>query len=102
MALYFDMDMKMDNIDMEVCVPVAGEIAGEGEVTGHVLPGGKFLSLLYRGPYDTVGSTYEALIAYMQEKGLEPAGPSREIYLTDPSQVESPADNLTEIVFPVT
>lgn len=101
MALYFDMEMKADEIDMEVCVPVAGEAQGKGEILGHVLPGGKAISILYRGAYDGVAPSYEALFTYMKENNLSPAGPAREIYLTDPSQAESPADNLTEILFPV-
>ena len=101
MALYFDMEMNPESFEMESCVPVAGEAAGEGEVTFRVLPGGKFLSLMHRGPYETLEATYEALFAYMKENGLELAGPSRELYLTDPSQVEVPEDNLTQILFPL-
>jgi len=101
MALYYDMEMKVDEIDMEACVPVATETGGKGEILGHVLPGGKAISILYRGAYDGVGPSYEALFAHMKENNLSPAGPAREVYLTDPSQAESPEDNLTEIVFPV-
>jgi effector-binding domain-containing protein len=101
MALYFDMEIKADNIDMEACVPVAAETPGKGEILGHVLPGGKAISILYRGSYEGIAPSYEALFAYMKENNLSPAGPAREIYLTDPSQVDSPADNLTEILFPV-
>jgi effector-binding domain-containing protein len=101
MALYFHMDMTADDIDMELCVPVEREAAGEGDVRGHVLPGGRAASTLYKGPYDGVGPAYEALFAYMKDNSLSPAGPSRELYLTDPSQVENPADNLTEVLFPV-
>jgi effector-binding domain-containing protein len=86
---------------MEVCVPLTGEVGGKGDILGHVLPGSKAISILYRGPYDGVGPSYQALFAYMKENNLSPAGPAREIYLTDPSQVENPAENLTEILFPV-
>ena len=101
MALYFDMEMKADNVDMEICVPVATEVPGKGDILGHVLPGGKAISILYRGAYDGIAPSYEALFAHMKENNLSPAGPAREVYLTDPSQVENPADNLTEILFPV-
>lgn len=37
----------------------------------------------------------------IQEHGHEIAGPSREIYLTDPSETPDPADYLTEIQFPI-
>jgi effector-binding domain-containing protein len=101
MALYFDMDMDPESFEMEACVPVAGEVQDEGEVAFRVLPGGKFLSVMHRGSYDTLEKTYEALFAYMKESGLELAGPGRELYLTDPSQLERPEDNLTRILFPL-
>ena len=101
MALFYDMELKADEIDMEVCVPLAVETKGKGDILGHVLPGGRAISILYRGAYDGVGPSYEALFAHMKENNLSPAGPAREIYLTDPQQVENPADNLTEILFPV-
>jgi effector-binding domain-containing protein len=101
LALYYDMEMKPDDIDMEVCVPVAAEMPGEGEVAGRMLEGGKFASIMYKGPYDQIGPAYDALFAYLTENALSMAGPSRELYLTDPAQVESPADNITQVVFPI-
>ena len=98
-ALYYDVEVEGDTIDMEVCVPVAGETSGKGEVLGYVLRGGKAATIMYKGAYNEVGSAYEALFAYIKENGMALAGPTREIYLTDPAQVEDPADNLTEIVF---
>jgi effector-binding domain-containing protein len=99
LALYYDMDPN--DFEMETCVPVASEIPGDGEVVSCVLPGGQFLSTMHHGPYETMEPTYEALFAHMKENGLELTGPTREVYLTDPSQLERPEDNLTRILFPV-
>lgn len=101
LARYYDMDMNPEDFEMETCVPVAGEVPGEGEVAFMVLPGGRFLSTVHRGPYDSMESTYTALFKYVKENGLEVISPTREVYLTDPSQVERPEDNLTQILFPV-
>ena len=101
LALYYDMGMNPGDFEMETCAPVAGEVPGEGEVVFRVLPGGKFLQTMHRGPYDTLEQTYEALFAYLKDNGLELTGPTREVYLTDPSQVERPEDNLTRILFPL-
>ena len=101
LALYYDMNMNRDDFEMETCVPVVSKVPGAGEVVFRVLPGGKFLSTMHRGPYDTMEPTYEALFAHMKENGLELTGPTREVYLTDPSQLERPEDNLTQILFPL-
>jgi effector-binding domain-containing protein len=101
LALYFDMDMNPNDFEMETCAPVVSEVAGEGEVVFRILPGGKFIQAMHRGPYDTMEATYGALVAYMKENGLEITGPTREVYLTDPQQLERPEDNLTQILFPI-
>ncbi len=101
LALYPDMDMDPDDFEMEACAPMVSEVAGEGEVAFRVLPGGKFLQTMHRGPYETLEQTYEELFAYMKENGLELTGPPREAYLTDPEQVERPEDNLTQMLFPI-
>jgi effector-binding domain-containing protein len=101
LALYYDVEMDPSNIDVETCMPVAGEVEGEGEVTYCVLPGGRFVSTVHRGPYETMEQTYVELFAYLKENGLALTGPTREVYLTDPSQLQRPEDNLTRILFPV-
>lgn len=101
-TLYYDEEMKEDDVDMEVGAPVDRVYPGEGEVKGRVLPGGKFLSTMHLGPYDTVGSAYEALITYAKENGMEPTAPSREVYLVGPGQEGvAPADYRTEVLMPV-
>lgn len=100
-ALYYDIDMNPDDFEMETCAPVVSEVAGEGEVEFRVLPGGKFLQTMHRGPYDKMETTYEALFAYMNENGLEVVAPTRDVYLTDPSQVERPEDILTQVLLPL-
>lgn len=100
-ALYYDVEMNRESIDMEVCVPVAEETSGEGEVLGYILRGGKAATLIYRGAYDGIGAAYETLSAYVEEKRLATAGPVREIYMTDPGQVSAPSENVTQVVFPI-
>jgi len=100
-ALYYDVETKQESIDMEVCVPVAQETSGEGELLGYILRGGKAATLVYRGAYDDIGAAYETLSAYVEEKRLATAGPVREIYMTDPGQVSDPSENVTEVVFPI-
>lgn len=99
-ALYYDMEMKEEDIDMEICVPVSGEMEGAGEVGGRVVPGGTAVSTMHAGPFDQVGGAYEALMTWMKENGYEPNSPAREVYLVGPGQVEDPADYRTEVLLP--
>jgi effector-binding domain-containing protein len=97
--LYFEMEMRED-FEMEVCAPVMGEGQGEGEIQYRVVPGGKFVSTTHVGPYDQVGGAYEALVSYARDKGFKMTMPAREVYLTDPNQVKSPEENVTEVLIP--
>jgi len=98
--LYYDTEMKEDDVDMEVCAPVIGEASGEGDVTHRVQPGGKFLSTVHTGPYKKIGAAYEAVMSHARDNSIELTVPSREVYLTDPNQVKSPAENVTEVLIP--
>jgi len=97
--LYFEMEMK-DDFEMEVCAPVMGTGKGEGEIEYRVIPGGKFVTTKHIGPYDQIGGAYEALVTYAKDKGLKMTMPAREVYLTDPNQVKSPEENVTEVLIP--
>jgi len=99
-VLYFEMEMQED-FEMEVCMPVVGEGKGEGEIEYRVLPGGRALSTTHVGPYDSIGGAYQAILVYAKQNGIKLTGPCREIYLTDPNQVKSPAENVTEVLFPI-
>lgn len=57
-------------------------------------------SALHRGPYDSVGPTYSALLEWIAENGYEVDGPFEEAYLNDPGET-SPEEYLTEVRIPV-
>lgn len=57
-------------------------------------------STMHKGAYDEVGETYGALVPWIMENGYEIAGPSEEVYLSDP-QNTPPEEILTEVRFPV-
>jgi effector-binding domain-containing protein len=97
--LYFEMEVQED-FEIEVCAPVAGEGKGEGEIEYRVLPGGSFITTTHVGPYDEVGGAYQALFSHAKDKGLKVVMPAREVYLTDPTQVKSPAENVTQVLIP--
>lgn len=86
--------------DLEVAFPVANRVKPEGDVGYYELPGGRFAKVLHRGPYERCEATYDRLYAWLAERGLGIAGPIREYYLNDPSEVR-PEEILTEILAPI-
>ncbi|MCB0402445.1 MAG: GyrI-like domain-containing protein [Flavobacteriales bacterium] len=85
------------------CAIVAAMPEGT-ELSGRIQSGttyaGKVVRATHVGPYDQSVATYNAIEAYMKEKGLEENGRSWEEYVDDPSKV-SPEELKTYIYFPV-
>lgn len=47
------------------------------------IPGGRVASTVHSGPIDTISLSWWPLLAWVHERGLEPSGPVRELYLDD-------------------
>lgn len=88
----------------ELWAPVAGE-AGAAE-PGPAGIGIKQVAsvtaatVMHKGPYDSVASSYESLGQWIAENGYSFAGPPMERYYSDPAEVP-PEEYLTEILIPV-
>ena len=86
--------------DIEIAVPLSKEIEGSNEIKYYVLKGGTMAKAIHRGPYDQCASTYEELYLWIQALGKTITGPTREVYLNDPSEVKE-EEILTEIYAPI-
>lgn len=86
--------------DLEICVPVAGPISGDGEVYSRELEGGTMATTVHHGPYAQIGPAYHTLTGWISEHGHDIAGPPRETYLNDPQMVP-PEELLTRVQFPI-
>ncbi len=84
-AAYYNMDMQ--NLDVEIGFPVSKPLPGKGEIQLGALPGGRWVTCLYKGPYSDMPPAYEAVTRWIQEHGYEPTGVWYEMYLNDPQQV---------------
>jgi effector-binding domain-containing protein len=105
--LLVDMEAKLE---IDVALPVASALAGEGRIIADVLPAGRYVTLLYTGDYrNLVGVTAE-LLAWAEKRGLRwdtwPGSPRGEgwrarieIYLTNPAEEPDPEKWQTEIAF---
>ncbi len=93
--------MPTDTVTLAAGFPVRGEGPAEGEFRRLVLPGGRAVRVMHVGPYDTMRQTYDALFAWMLERGLEPSDGMWESYLSDPDEHPDPATWQTLIVWPL-
>ncbi|MGI5488573.1 MerR family transcriptional regulator [Microtetraspora malaysiensis] len=65
-----------------------------------ILPGGTFARAVHVGPYDQISLTAHALLAWCAERGHRPAGPLREVYVSDPSTAP-PEGLVTHLMIPL-
>ncbi len=93
---YYNMDMQ--NLEIEIGIPVSNKLSDKDEIKASEIPFGKFASCLYIGPYSEIRPAYESLTKYIEEQGYEAAGYVYELYLNDPSEVQ-PEKLQTEILF---
>jgi AraC family transcriptional regulator len=82
---------------IEICAPIAEVPAGTppGDLGVEWIPAGRVAKTVHRGPYETLGEAYDDLAQWIGEHGYTPAGPPREIYLSEP---ETPPEEISTIV----
>jgi effector-binding domain-containing protein len=98
-VVYHEMDPERPG-DIEAFVPVVPAFVPPPGVVVRTIAGGRVISTVHRGPYEELGHAYDALAGWMVEHEEEPAGPPRELYLNDPTEVGF-EEALTEIDWPI-
>ena len=87
-------------MDVEAGFPVDRVLPGKEEISPSIIPGGKYISTLHIGSYDSMKPAYDALSEWAKRKSYEPAGIAYEYYLNDPNADPGIVPE-TEIRFPV-
>ncbi len=101
MSIYHDEECREKDADIECAVPITGKITvSDPQTFVRIVPGGRILSLVYRGPYAGIHEGWSRIFTWIDEKGYQISGPGREVYLNDPCEVPE-EDLLTEIQVPV-
>lgn len=100
LIVYPDVIDEETDGDIEICVPVAAPISGDGDVYSRELEGGSMATTVHHGPYNQIAPAYHTLTGWISEHGHDVAGPPREIYLNDPQMVPA-EDLLTRVEFPI-
>lgn len=86
--------------DMALCVPIGGSLRSTLGVEIVVFDEGMVASVIHHGSYEEMGESYATVSAWIHQHGHRIVGPTREIYLNSPAEVDEDA-LLTEIQFPI-
>jgi effector-binding domain-containing protein len=88
-----------DAVDFACGVQVAARFDGAGEVACSETPGGEAVRATHVGPYEKLGETYDAIVAWALGHGRRLAGVNWEIYgdwNDDPAKLETEVYMLVE------
>jgi effector-binding domain-containing protein len=97
-GLFFSWDDKTMSTELAACIPVSDQKAKVKNYETVNVPGGKALHVAYKGAYDKMEKTYDAVHAYMKEKGIDNSMVLEE-YASDPMSEKDTAKWLTNIYF---
>jgi DNA-binding transcriptional MerR regulator len=100
-GLYHGPVNQEDDGPVEVCVPVAQQVALGGEIQSRELPGGRVASVTLRGPechFPKVLEGYDAVYEWVQRNGYRTEGPPREVWISAPG-VENVPDEEMEVAW---
>jgi effector-binding domain-containing protein len=78
--------------------PPSGASLAPG-LAGDVSPFGRAAIFQHEGPYDEIDAAYEAITAFLDEKGLTATGRFMEEYLNLPEKSDDPAMRITITIF---
>lgn len=98
MNLYYDSEYRETDANFETCFPVS-KVVNEGEIQSRVLKGGKAVTIIHKGPYDSIGLSYQKLFEYIGKNNYEAVIPTREVYIKGPGMIfkGNPEKYITEI-----
>lgn len=89
-----------DLFRVEAGFPVGAAIDRADGVHPSALPGGPVVETVHLGPYEAMGSAYDALTSWVRARGGDIAGDAWEIYFSDPEVERDPATWRTGVVQP--
>ncbi len=88
-ALYYDDPCAAPAVDArsEACVPVLGDVRPDSDLRVRDLPPCSVAILIHDGPPSRCKDSYAVLDSWVKANGYERAGPIREVYARDPSEI---------------
>jgi len=86
---------------IEAGIPVTDSVAGFGNIQLRKIEGGNFVTATHIGAYEKLPATYASIREWIESHQIEPAGPPREVYITNPMDELSEANWFTQIFYRV-
>lgn len=105
-----DGEFRESEVDESVWLPVAAGIEAEAPLEIIDLPTRQVVQARVEGPYELINEAHHRIQQFVREQGLQLAegatdeganGKAFNIYLSDPSTVATPADNITLVCLPL-
>ncbi|HET8979574.1 MAG TPA: GyrI-like domain-containing protein [Solirubrobacteraceae bacterium] len=93
--------MPTDTVEVAVGFPVSTAITPDGDVRPFELPGGRVITGIHTGPYETLAASYRELTEWAAAEGHPLAAHMWESYLTDPRAQPDPATWQTKMTWPL-
>ena len=88
-------------VEIKAGMPVAAGAAGTEDIEALTFEAGEAITTIHTGSYDGLSDAHATMDVFLHENGLKPAGPMREVYLTDPGDVPNPDEWKTQLIWPV-
>ncbi|HEX2368591.1 MAG TPA: GyrI-like domain-containing protein [Acidimicrobiia bacterium] len=88
------------HFEVEAGFPLVEAVEGDGIIRSSSLPGGPVAVTTHVGPYDAMKPAYDALGAWVEERGFDPVGDRWDTYFSDPDESPDARTWRAEIVQP--
>ena len=98
---FLESNQSEEDILVELCEAVTDCKEGVEELHFRIMPKVLVASIFHKGSYDTLSSSYEIAMRYVEENGYEIAGPIRESYIDGVWNKEDESQWLSEIQIPI-
>ncbi len=96
MVLFHSSEYSVFGLDTEFAIPIKECVTGTRDFNP-----GLCLKTVLKGSYSDLSSVYAKQLEYAEKEGYEGKDALFEVYVNDPTQVESENDLITEIYYPV-
>lgn len=98
---YLEPNFKEEDILVELCESVTECKEDSAELHFKVMPKLKIASVFHKGSYNTLATSYESVLRYVEDNGYEIVGAIRESYIDGVWNKEDESEWLTEIQVPI-
>ena len=96
MVLFHSSEYSPFGLDTEFAIPVKEYVTDSREFNP-----GLCLKTVVKGPYSDLSSVYARQLEYAEKEGYEAKDALFEVYVTDPTTVESESELITEVYYPI-